>query len=216
MAAVAALKVDHLVYCVPGPLEDAMSAFEERTGVRPVRGGTHAGLGTHNALVGLGDGMYLELLARDPAQPSPERTWMAIDSLGATPRLTCWAALRPQLEQAVTAARAVGYDPGEPKAFQRQKPDGSTLSWSLSYNHYQEPLPGGGAVPFLISWQSASPAESLPADCTLQDFYAEAPDPAAVAPLLDAAGVDAGFLRAGERHRLVATLQTPKGVVVLE
>jgi len=31
----------------------------------------------------------------------------------------------------------------------------------LSYSHYSEPLPGGGAVPFLISWESDSPARYI-------------------------------------------------------
>ena len=71
------LKVDHLVYGCPGALDDAMDAFEARTGVAPALGGRHAGLGTHNALVALGGGAYFEILCRDPSQPDPSKACLA-------------------------------------------------------------------------------------------------------------------------------------------
>ena len=51
------------------------------------------GCGTHNALLGLGNGMYLEILARDPDQQTPPRSWLGVDSVVATgrPRITAWA-----------------------------------------------------------------------------------------------------------------------------
>ena len=48
------LRVDHLVYAVPGTLEDACAEFERLSGVTPSPGGSHARLGTHNALAALG------------------------------------------------------------------------------------------------------------------------------------------------------------------
>jgi len=117
----ARLRVDHLVYAVPGTLEAACADFEEKTGVRPQPGGRHEGLGTHNALVSLGQNRYFEILCRDPAQPDPPRTWMAMDSLGDSPRLVAWAALRPDLDQAVGAARECGYDPGTPSTFRARR-----------------------------------------------------------------------------------------------
>ena len=47
----ARLRVDHLVYGVTGSLAAAMTAFQLRTGVAPVRGGRHEGLGTHLSLI---------------------------------------------------------------------------------------------------------------------------------------------------------------------
>ena len=40
------LQIDHLVYAVPGTLDEAVAAFAAATGVQPIRGGSHAGLGT--------------------------------------------------------------------------------------------------------------------------------------------------------------------------
>lgn len=149
------LRVDHLVYGVPGALEEACEAFYQKTGVRPSRGGTHKGLGTHNAIVALGgpdDGSngrsfgYLEILALDPGQqPNPERVWMAMESVVASgqPRLVTWAADRAgdsddgsALATAVARAKEEhGYDAGPVQAFSRATPDGKQLDWQLAYRH---------------------------------------------------------------------------------
>ena len=55
-------ELDHLVY-VARDLERGVDAIEEFLGVRPQYGGQHTGLGTHNALVGLGSGVYLEIFS---------------------------------------------------------------------------------------------------------------------------------------------------------
>ena len=66
-----AVWLDHCVVAIHD-LDAGMSAFESLTGVRPVYGGEHPSLGTHNALVSLGSGRYLEILAPRPGgSPHP-------------------------------------------------------------------------------------------------------------------------------------------------
>ncbi|HEX6159876.1 MAG TPA: VOC family protein, partial [Thermoanaerobaculia bacterium] len=54
--------LDHVIVGV-SDLEQGIADFTAATGVVPVRGGQHPGRGTENALVSLGNGAYLELIA---------------------------------------------------------------------------------------------------------------------------------------------------------
>jgi hypothetical protein len=57
--------LDHILIGVP-EIGAGIEWWESLTGVRPVSGGAHERLGTHNALAALGPHLYLELLAPDP------------------------------------------------------------------------------------------------------------------------------------------------------
>ena len=66
-------RVDHLVWCVPD-LDAGIRALEAMTGVKAVAGGRHPGVGTHNALLSLGDtASYIEIIAPDPGQDEYRR-----------------------------------------------------------------------------------------------------------------------------------------------
>ena len=62
--------LDHLVYGVP-ELGKAVSELTDRLGVAATYGGQHDGWGTHNAIMSLEKGAYLEIIAPDPSQPAP-------------------------------------------------------------------------------------------------------------------------------------------------
>jgi hypothetical protein len=205
------ITIDHIVYAVP----DLVAGIEEiasRTGVRPQAGGSHPGAGTANALLSLGDSVYLEIIGPDPQQNVAPQ-WFGLDQL-TTGRLAGWAARTPALEQRVAAAAARGYEAGPIRDGRRTRPDGTVLRWRLAFPAGGLPA-GDGLVPFLIDWlDSPHPAERAPAGCHLKQLRGEHPRPAAVQSSLKALSVRLP-IRRGPAPRLVATLDTPAGQVVL-
>jgi len=203
--------LDHLVYAAPD-LDRAINDIEQRVGVRPAYGGKHAGSLTHNALLSLGPGSYLEIIA--PAIDAKARTEslpFGLDSLTA-PRIVTWATSVDDIERQVEAAKTAGYDPGAIVAGGRELPDGSSLTWRLAVR----PQPAGdGLAPFIIQWLSEPhPSTTAPAGCQFVALRAEHPDPANIQAVLDALGVEMEVVR-GPAPRLIATLDTPNGRVDL-
>jgi hypothetical protein len=207
------MRPDHVVYGV-ADLGAAVDELAERLGVRPAPGGRHVGRGTHNALLGLGGGTYLEVIAADPEQaPFAGPLSFALDRLG-LPRLVGWACRADGLDARVGAARKRGYDPGDVREMSRRRPDGSLLEWRLTRQE-QEPGPDHLVVPFLIDWGSSPhPTGTAPEGVRLVELRAEHPDPARVRAALAALGAT---LEVGEgpEPALIATLDTPRGRVVL-
>lgn len=213
--------VDHLVWGV-ADLDAGVEEMARRTGVRPAAGGRHPGWGTANALLSLGPRTYLEVIGPDPeaGRPAEEAVekplpfGLAAVAPGAG-RLLGWAAAVEGLEERVEESRRNGYDPGDAVAMSRRRPDGSLLSWHLALPP-DASLREGGIVPFLIDWQeSPHPAEETPAAGRLLELSGEHPWPAEAAGLLTALGVELS-LTPGPRPRLVARLETPAGLLVLE
>ena len=153
--------VDHLVVGAPD-LDFGARWVEERLGVAPVFGGVHAGFGTHNALLGLGD-QYLEVLALDPAQ-SGARSWLS-DQVRAlsSPVLLTLAIAKTSLRNAVRMARV--------------RPDGVLLEWELEFT--STPL-------FFIDWKDSPRPFGLPDGGTITSLSVTTPEPALLA---DVAGV---------------------------
>jgi hypothetical protein len=187
--------VDHLVYACPD-LDAAVKEIERATGVRAAAGGHHLGLGTHNALLALGERTYLEIIAPDPAQhetavPRP----FGLDDL-AVPALRGWAAAPADLDATVGDARAAGYDYGDIVGLRRRTPDGGELSWRMTRSS-ASPVPG--VLPFLIDWRgSAHPAPGAPAGLTLEEFRLFAPDPEFITARLRALDLDLPVERAAQ------------------
>jgi catechol 2,3-dioxygenase-like lactoylglutathione lyase family enzyme len=201
------MPIDHLAYAVPD-LTDAVADIERRMGVRAARGGQHPGQGTHNALLALGDGRYLEIIAPDPGQPDPSAPRpFGVDPSG-QPRLAGWAWRVDDIDAAVAHARSHGYDPGDPIDMHRLTTEGVQLNWRLTLN-----ATGGGAVPFLIDWgDTPHPSASAPSGLKLRSLRIEHPDPRAIAAALTALGADAD-VDVGEAPDLtiIASFDGPTG-----
>ena len=199
--------LDHFVYAAPD-LAEAVDEIEARLGVRPASGGRHAGGLTHNALLSLGEGSYLEVIAPVPGVELPSGA-LPFGLVGLTaPRLAAWAVATDNLERLIETARAAGYDPGEVVSGGRDLPGGSRLSWKLALR----PQPGGeGVVPFVIQWTAEPhPSQTVPAGCRFVSLRGEHPAPDGVRVMLEALAVDLEVAE-GAAPRLVATVDTPNG-----
>jgi len=204
-------KIDHLVFATPD-LAAGVAQVERLLGVSAVPGGQHPGWGTRNALIGLGDNTYLEIIGPDPDQPKPDRPRrFGIDDLKA-PRLVTWAAKGSDLEALVENAKRHGLDLGQVQAGSRRRPDGALLSWHLTVS---PALNEGGIVPFFIDWgETPQPAASLPRGCLLIALRAENPDPNRVQAELSALGLNLR-VDSGSTPAIIATIRTPNGDVEL-
>lgn len=204
--------IDHIVWAVP-VLADGVADFERRTGIRPVTGGSHVGVGTANYLAGLGSGAYLEIIGPDPDQPDPAQPRpFGIDDLTA-PRMATWCIRPPDFDATIAAAIVRGYDPGPSQAMSRRTAQGALLTWRLT------PFAGdpadGGLVPFLIDWgTTAHPTTGAMPTLPLVSLAGEHPEPAGVQARLSALDVDLA-VRPGPRPRLLVTLECPTGSLVL-
>jgi hypothetical protein len=201
-------RLDHLVLATP-ELAATVAHFTERTGIAPVAGGAHVGRGTRNYLVSLGGSRYLEIIGPDLEQPAPSAPRpFGLEGLAAA-RTVTWALSPPDLDAAVAAARAQGYDPGPVRAMSRRRPDGTLLEWRLTDGATAHP---SGLVPFLIDW-SSSPhptTAGLPV-APLLELTATAPVPDEIRPLLSAVGAELPL--AEGPVGLSFTVNTPRGAV---
>ncbi|MFE0510964.1 VOC family protein [Streptomyces sp. NPDC058964] len=200
--------LDHLVLATPD-LASTVAEFARRTGVTPAVGGAHPDLGTRNHLVSLGGGSYLEIIGPDPEQslPGGARPFGVGGLTGAC--TVTWAISPPDLDAAVAAARARGYDPGSPHPMSRRRPDGTLLEWRLTGSDTAHP---SGLVPFLIDWGSSlhPSASGLPVT-PLVEVTATAPDPDEIRVLLSALDTE---LRLSEGPvGFSFTVETPNGLV---
>jgi hypothetical protein len=202
--------LDHLAYAVPD-LAAAVVEFESRTGIRPVPGGSHAGRGTANYLVGLGTA-YLEIIGPDPGQPDHDgaRPFGVSSDVGT--RLATWAVRTADLETVVADARHGGYDPGDVVTMSRKTPTGALLQWRLTV---ADPPAYDGLVPFLIDWGTTThPASTDLPQAELATFTATHPRPDEVRHALALLGADL-LVEPAPEAALHAVLRTPRGAVAL-
>jgi Glyoxalase-like domain len=204
------LALDHLVVTA-ATLTEGVQWCEDTLGVRPGPGGKHPLMGTHNRLVKLGGGnfvqAYLEIIAVDPDAPAPaHRRWFDLDRLTpqAPPQLRHLVLRCDDLEAACTALRAAGQDPGVPTAASRETAQG-LLQWQITVRA-DGAVVAVGAPPTLIQWRGLHPTEHLPE----LGVHLQTLQLAAHIMALPVSGATPS-----QGAAIIATLQSPRGTVLL-
>jgi len=184
--------------------------------VRPRRGGKHVAMGTHNSVLRLGDGIYLELIAIDPDGIKPDRPrWFDLDrpsmraSLAQGPRLIHWVARCADIEAAQKISPS---DHGGIYPMAR-----APYSWRITIPDDGH-LPGEGLIPTLIQWADARhPSDAMADDHIGVVALAGAhPEPAAIRAALENLGMPEMLkVTYAVTPRLAAMLRTPRGTVTL-
>lgn len=204
------LKFDHLMWGAAS-LEQGMAAAERLFGVAAAPGGSHSGLGTCNALLSLGDGEYLEIIAPDPEQDSESRFVEGLKALP-EPALITWAVASNDLPGVARQAQASGLQTRGPVATQRTAPGGELLAWELLY------LVGhayGGLMPFAIDWQrTPHPALTNPPAGRFQRLQLGSPHATALAALFADLQLAVDVVQQAEPSLLVE-IEAASGTVTL-
>lgn len=198
-------EVDHLIVAAD-TLEDGAAWCERTLGVAPLPGGRHALMGTHNRLLNLSSPAfprcYLEVIAIDPdAPPTGRARWFGLDERrSGPPALWHLVARSTMLDIHRWGLIHKQADPGVPLAMTR-----GDLRWQILLRDDGRPL---GALPTLIQWDGAHPAERLPASgLQLQSVRIDGLPPT-WREVLRLRGVKG---EAGGDPRLTVTLETPLG-----
>jgi hypothetical protein len=215
-------ELDHIVIAAAS-LDAGVAWVEQRLGARPVPGGQHVAMGTHNALLRLGPRSYLEVIATDPAGQAPARPrWFSLDEpdmqarLAAAPALITWVVRTASLAAACARVPDLGQILPMTRNAYRWKitvPENGSLAW-------------GGVLPTAIQWEAGDdgvvhhPCDVLPeSGCELVSLRLSHP-----AAMAGVSGVPALFralrvagpvdLEPGPKS-LSAVIRSPRGETVL-
>lgn len=227
--------IDHLVI-VARTLDLGVQWCEATLGITPAPGGEHAQFGTHNRLFKIATPVhplaYCEIIAIDPsakkrADPQSKR-WFDMDdaALQATvatePRLVHFVASTDDIQGARRALTKLDIDRGPVIHASRHSRKG-LLQWQITVRDDGQRL-FNGALPSLIQWGKADAAEplrlhprnSLPrSGVSLQSMAIMHPTAGKLQAAYDAMALTGVALSEGTAN-ITATLNTPKGVVVLQ
>lgn len=212
----AACELDHIVIGA-ATLEAGARFIRERLGVDIPKGGKHARMGTHNCVMQLGGGAYLEVIAIDPEAPPPDRPrWYALDDPAMRARLEvgpCVITWVVRVADVIGAVKSIPVSIGAVEPFTR-----GDLSWRLTVPEDGH-LPGGGVIPHAIEWdRGLRPWEAMTdLGCRLEELALTSPDTERVAATLSALGCSRCSmvsLHEGAAPSLVARITKPSGEVV--
>ena len=202
------LELDHIAVTA-GTLGEGAGWVHRALGVMPGPGGRHAHFGTHNRLLGLEGGLYLEVIAIDPQAPPPGHArWFDLDRFSGAPRIGNWICRTGDLAGAQAALPGIG----------AQVPlERGDLRWRMAVPENGQ-LPFDDCHPAVIQWDCARhPAASLPATgITLRRLIVRHPEADALRARLAGQLADDRVIYEAGSAGLRAELDTPEGLRILE
>ena len=204
------MQVDHVIVGI-NDLDAGMASLESLSGVRPVAGGEHPGEGTRNALMSLGDGTYLELIAPNPREPIELEDVRGLHALTAL-RPIGWAVGMKDINASRSLLGSHGFSTSSPDPGSRRLPDGSVIEWqTFGFDRFDHPL-----APFFIRWQQPGlhPSRTSPGGCRLAALKLVDPAPERLAEALHPLGLNVIVEKAAQRG-MELQLACPKGRVTL-
>jgi hypothetical protein len=228
-------QIDHLVVAA-NSLQQGVEWCEATLGITPAAGGEHEKYGTHNRLFKIATPAfpvaYLEIIAINPdavieKKPPPTR-WFDLDNsqlqaeLVKSPRLIHFVANTSNIQDARHAWKAQGIDRGPVIHASRKTPKG-LLQWQITVRLDGDRL-FDGTLPTLIQWgkpEAADPMHLHPrnhlprSSVSLKSLTVSHPSASKIQAAYDAISLGNILVSEGTAN-IVATLQTPKGLVTLE
>jgi hypothetical protein len=228
-------QIDHLVV-MAASLDQGVQWCEDTLGISPGPGGEHEKYGTHNRLFKIASPQfplaYFEIIAINPAAVIPKRAqvprWFDMDdaavqkAVAQSPRLIHFVSSTEDVKAARHLLRTQGIERGQVVQASRKSRKG-TLNWQITVREDGERL-FNGCLPTLIQWGKPEatdplrlhPRNSLPrSGVTLQGLTVSHPSGAKLQAAFDAIGLADIAIETGPAN-LVASLQTPKGLVQLQ
>jgi hypothetical protein len=217
-------ELDHIVIAC-NSLDEGRAWCRETLGVDASGGGKHAGISTHNTLLSLGSSHYLEIIAIDPEgdQPAFPR-WFGLDTdevkslIVHEPKLVAWVARVARVNAPNDAIEQIATIPGNAASVVRPASRGD-FRWRFAFTR-DGARPSGGVLPYFIQWDvPIHPCERLPdVGVRLTSLLLGDPAPGEISARLSAMNFNDEKVQAGQStsRQLIATLNTPRGSVVLE
>jgi hypothetical protein len=228
-------QIDHLVV-MAASLDQGVRWCEDILGITPGPGGEHEKYGTHNRLFKIATPQfplaYFEIIAINPAAVIPKRAqvprWFDMDAAAVQkavaqgPRLIHFVSSTQDVKAARHLLRTQGIERGQVVHASRKSSKG-TLNWQITVREDGERL-FNGCLPTLIQWGKPEatdplrlhPRNSLPrSGVTLQSLTLSHPSSDKLQAAFEAIGLTSIAIKTGPAN-LVASLQTPKGLVQLQ
>ncbi|MBL1419923.1 MAG: VOC family protein [Alphaproteobacteria bacterium] len=208
---------DHIAIAADS-LEQGVEFINQKFGVKIPFGGAHDQMGTHNHLMQIGDGIFLELIAINPtAQPpkAPQQRWFDLDSpnlqnqLKQSPKLVTWVARTANLKAEI---QSLNQDIGKIHHVTR-----GNLTWQITIPKNGK-LTENGLFPTLIGWQNnQTPAPNMAnLGIKLTSFTLTHPEPKHLKALLKNHQPSKQFeliINKGE-HNLATTFTNTQGTII--